>query len=118
MIEHQILPVSTIEFLHSLERRSATPTDHIAEPDWYVASETYRVDLKLRKPTEVSLAFKYLWSLNYLTTYSPQPMRHPSSDALAILTERSQYAVCLLLDNLYLANAGQIDPGDGTASVC
>jgi hypothetical protein len=37
-------------------------------------------------------------------------VRHPPLDALTILTERSQHAVRRLLDDLYLTDAGQIDP--------
>jgi hypothetical protein len=40
----------------------------------------------------------------------PQAMRHTPLNALAVLAERGQYAVGFLLDNLYLANAGQINP--------
>jgi hypothetical protein len=42
--------------------------------------------------------------------FRPQPVRHPSSDALTVHPERGQYAIGFFLDDLYPADTREIDP--------
>lgn len=50
----------------------------------------------------------------FIQTYlRPQAMRYSPLDPLTVLPERSQYTVGFFLDDLYLANARQINPFTG-----